>query len=160
MKLRQAISLDTLIAVILCHAAIGIAQSQPQLPESCGPIVTKLMSTTPEQRVEEFVALDLDTQYITYICAMRYVHPRIIELSIPLAERGAEAAKYLQKKLAEAPDDRSVVDIAIVFAMMQVNRTYNVNADAALRTLLERRLTAVSPEFTLRAQDLLTEFGK
>ena len=93
-------------------------------------------------RVERLRHYSLDDQYELFRSGMD-IEPPMMDLAIPIAERGAGAVPFLLGQLNASGDDRTVVDILLVFEDMATSRSYDVTSDAALMARIESKVSAL-----------------
>lgn len=91
--------------------------------------------------------MELDRQYIIYVCGNQEVHPPTMYLVEPFAKEGGIAVPFLTKKLTETRRDSSVRDIIYVFSEMQTRKTYDVVGDKALLGLIKKRASEIQDKF-------------
>lgn len=93
------------------------------------------------ETLERFDTYDLETRYRIYICAVQSLHPPLALMTVRFAEGGEEAGHFLAHKLELTTYDLTIFDIVVAFAMMQTNRTFDASLDAALMSLIERKVS-------------------
>jgi hypothetical protein len=87
-------------------------------------------------RVERLRQLPLEQQYKVFRYGNDVIHPPLMDLADPIAERGAAAVPFLLKQLRADRDDIATRDILLIFVRMYHLRTYDVKSDDALMKTL------------------------
>jgi hypothetical protein len=88
-------------------------------------------SEPPATRVERSRKLSLEQQYLVFRYGNDVIHPPLMDLAEPIADRGKEAVPFLFEA-ASAGWPRHIRDIVWVFTLMALSRTYDVKSDPAL----------------------------
>ncbi|MDB5932955.1 MAG: hypothetical protein JWQ01_299 [Massilia sp.] len=100
-----------------------------------------------EQRQVEFARLDIERQYLTYLCGNQKIHPPTLYLAESFAKVGAQGVPFLMAKLYLTKSDMTIRDIIYVFAWMQRLKTYNVVTDKLLIGLLWKKTSEIHDDF-------------
>jgi hypothetical protein len=90
-------------------------------------------SEPPATRVERSRKLSLEQQYLVFRYGNDVIHPPLMDLAEPIADRGKEAVPFLLKQLQLDGRDISIRDIVWVFTLMALSRTYDVKSDPAIQ---------------------------
>lgn len=127
----------------------------------CSQIAKPYFSRHIERDTEEYRTLDLETQYVIYICSQLRAEPPRLELAEVLSERGESAVPFLTAKLQEARSEQTVRAMIDVLYVMHRRGRYDVRADAALMSLLRTKLAAMreGPDRSL-VEDWLDELER
>jgi hypothetical protein len=96
-----------------------------------------------ETRVARLRQYPLETQYKIFRYGNDVVHPPLMDLAIPIAERGAGAVPFLIARLRADEDDFTVRDILRIVLEMKYLNTYDVKSDEALMHALSERTTTM-----------------
>lgn len=117
------------------------------IPElsGCPPVAVDYFTRHDWRDTHEFSSLDLDTQYIIFLCGQQRMGPARLELSEAMAMEGAPAALFLRQKLARATDDYTIRDIINVLTLMQRRGTFRVTDDAELLQLMHAKANSMRP---------------
>lgn len=91
-------------------------------------------------RVERSRQLSLEQQYQVFRYANDVIHPPLMDMADPIAERGKEAVPFLLKQLQVDETDIAVRDIVLIFERMALLRTYDVKSNPALLDALIARV--------------------
>jgi hypothetical protein len=121
--------------------------SEPPTASECGPLVTSFFQLSAKEQATAFSALDLDRQYVTYICGMKSIHPPALHLALEFAEEGKVAFPFLATQLRKTQEDSHFRYIVYVFRYMQRLQTYDVVAEKDLMLYLKQRTNEVRDEF-------------
>ncbi|MGB2715990.1 MAG: hypothetical protein WBC51_17545 [Vicinamibacterales bacterium] len=94
-------------------------------------------------RVERARKLPLDQQYKLFRYGNDVIHPPLMDMPIPIAERGKEAVPFLLEQLQTDDDDRAAEDILLVFYRMASLGTYPVKSDSTVMDALRTRVASL-----------------
>ena len=122
------------ILVLACFIALGC--------ESHG-LEESFFKQPLANRVERLRQYRLEDQYKIFRYGMDRKEPPLMDLSIPIAERGATAVAFLQDQLSSTSDDITIRDILIVLERMASYHTYDVKSDTALMTTLASKVSGM-----------------
>jgi len=112
----------------------------------------------PEDRKKMFSSFDIETQYNVYICGVQSYHPPMLYLAIPFASQGKPVADLLKVKLARASDDLTIHDIIVVFAEMNRQKSYMIEANKDLHVLLKSKVAAMKdPHWKQSSEQMLAK---
>ncbi|UVT15734.1 MAG: hypothetical protein H8K04_18345 [Nitrospira sp.] len=93
-----------------------------------------------------FSTMDLERQYVTYMCGMKSTHPPPFHLALEFAREGKVAFPFLAKKLRETQEDSYFRYIVWVLSDMQQEQTYDVVAEKELMLYMRKRADEVRNE--------------
>jgi hypothetical protein len=96
-----------------------------------------------KDRVERLRQCSLKDQYKIFRYGNDVIHPPVMALANPIAERGAGAIPFLLSELERNHDDMTTRDMVLIFVTMASSRSYDVKSDLALMTLLSSRVEAI-----------------
>ena len=91
-------------------------------------------------RVERSRTLSLDQQYLVFRYGNDVIHPPLMDLADPIAERGEGAVPFLLKQLQLDDSDIAIRDIVLIFERMALLRIYDVKSDQAVLDALIARI--------------------
>ena len=87
-------------------------------------------------RIERLRQLPLEEQYEIFRYGNDVIHPPLMDLADPIAERGATAVPFLIRQLKIEQDDLATRDILLIFNRMARLKAYDVRADKVLMETL------------------------
>jgi hypothetical protein len=93
--------------------------------------------------VEQLRTYPLEQQYKIFRYGNDVVEPPLMELAVPIAERGATAIPFLTAQLNTDSDDFAVRDIVLILDKMALLKTYDVKGDTQLMTIAEARISGM-----------------
>jgi hypothetical protein len=93
-----------------------------------------------ETRVERSRQLSLEEQYKVFRYGNDVVHPPLMDLADPIAERGRAAVAFLLSQLDGDHRDTATRDILLVFERMAFLKSYDVKADQVVMKTLSARV--------------------
>lgn len=82
----------------------------------------------------------LEQQYLIYRYGMDVIHPPLMDLADPIAEKGVVAIPFIRGKLQDDPGDLAVRDILLILDRMISLKSYDVASDTALIDNLQKRV--------------------
>jgi hypothetical protein len=94
-------------------------------------------------RVERMRQYSLEDQYRIFRYGNDKIEPPDLALANPIAEKGASAIPFLTEQLKSSTDDLAVRDILLILRTMLRFNTYEVKQDAALMSVLEKRISTM-----------------
>jgi hypothetical protein len=94
-------------------------------------------------RVERARRLSLEEQYKVFRYGNDVIHPPLMDMADPIAERGKAAIPFLLDQLRSDDDDLAVRDILLVFSRMAGLGTYPVKSDSTVMTALRARVATM-----------------
>jgi len=107
-------------------------------------------------RGEVLRAYSLEDQYRIFRYGNDVVHPPLLTLADPIAERGKEAIPFLKAHLESETDDTSLRDILHILKEMKRLGTFDAKGDEELvRTLTTRVAKVGSKEWRAVCEDML-----
>jgi len=143
-----ALQMLSLAASFNCQAA----EAPSPASTNCEPLYASFFAEpNATKRQEEFRRLDLDQQFVVYLCGNQKMHPPTIYLAETFAEQGGKIVPFLAEKLATANTDSTIRDIVDVFAWMARLKTYDVASDTSLMKLMENRSLDVKNDIWRKA---------
>lgn len=92
-------------------------------------------------RVERARKLPLEQQYKLFRYGNDVIHPPLMDMAIPIAERGKAAVPFLLEQLHTDDDDLAAEDILLVFYRMAALGTYPVKSDPTVMDALQARVS-------------------
>lgn len=119
-------------ASILCLTVVGVACQHHEFEEK----FFKQLAN----RVERSRQLTLEQQYRVFRYGNDVIHPPLMDLADPIAERGASAVPFLIEQLKKDETDVGVRDILLIFNRMVRLKTYDVKSDRPLMSTLTARV--------------------
>ena len=110
----------------------------------CGPWLGPNFFGLPhEERIAQFEQLDIETQYILFLCASRIIHPRNYDIINAFAKGGEAKAQYLYNKLNETSSAGTIDSIVSILGYMHRNKLYNVQENAGLTILMSEKIDSM-----------------
>jgi len=94
-------------------------------------------------RVDRLRQYSLADQYKIFRYGNDVKEPPAMELSGPIAERGAAAVPFLMDQLNASADDIAVRDILSIFERMESSGSYDVKANISLMQLLAAKVSGM-----------------
>jgi hypothetical protein len=126
-------------AIVALIFVSGCLRSDPAVG-SCDDLLRGDRGDREREVHQQFNTYPLETRYRLYICGSQAAHAPW-GLEVPFAEGGEEAARFLSTKLEETTYDPTILDIVVVFAMMQTMQTFDATTDPHLMQTIEERIT-------------------
>jgi len=71
------------------------------------------------------------------------MHPPLMNLAKPIAERGAMAVPFLLDQLNSQPDDITILGILLIFKTMASSKSCDLKSDAALMSTLASKVSGM-----------------
>ena len=126
----------TLRIVLSCACLIAIGCENHELEQAFfrQPLAT---------RVERLRQYPLADPYKIFRYGNDKKEPPLMDLAIPIAERGRTAIPFLLTQLDSQADNITIRDILWIFARMASSRSYDVKSDAALMATLISRVSGM-----------------
>ena len=97
-------------------------------------------------RVERARQLPLAEQYKVFRYSNDVIHPPLMDMADPIAERGAAAVPFLLSELKNSHDDIAVRDILLIFERMARLKTYDVKSDQDVMQTFNSRIPRMRNE--------------
>lgn len=123
----------SLIAVLLISSACSFNFTESDFFE--------LPSNELEQKFSEY---PLEEQFRLFRYGNDKLEPPYVELADPIAKRGNEAVPFLLTKLESETDELGIRDIVLIFEMMAYYKSYNVNEDQRLMSLVSSKIATMT----------------
>ncbi len=96
------------------------------------------------------MSLDLEAQYATYLCAVQYVEPALMNYGWYIGAQGATVVRVLEDHLADTQSAATVRDIVYVFYTMQRQDSYDVANDADLLHRIDMAIDRIDNSTALK----------
>lgn len=96
-------------------------------------------------RLERIKHYCLPDQYRIYRYAHDEMEPPLLDMAVPIAEKGATAIPFLTEQLKTDKDDLAVRDIVYLLEKMRRMKTFDARTDPALIELLKSRIFSMKP---------------
>jgi hypothetical protein len=142
------IGMVAVVAIVIVVIGYGLfSRATGSGWSECGWLSLTFFSQSNDEAMREFSLMSLPRKYKTYICAEQYRHPPAIEFAIKFASEGESAVPFLKEELMAATDDLTIRDIVLMFFEMYRTKSYDVSADSALMSLLEKKTHSISDPF-------------
>jgi hypothetical protein len=136
----------SLIAVCLLLACVGWAKP-PDVPSRvCKELSRTYFRQSQAELMNSLASLDLEKQYVIYLCGSQYKHPPILSLVKPFASQGQPVVDMLRSKVGTSRSDLTVRDILRVFVEMKRQKIFDARNDADLMRLLDERVQEMKSE--------------
>jgi hypothetical protein len=116
---------------------------------SCGgrSVASKFFEGPPQNREERIRAYPLEDQYSIFRYGNDVIHPPLLELADPIAERGRDVVPFLMRKLEGDPDPATALrDTLLIFERMQGLKSYDIRSDENLMATLQSKVEAFKSE--------------
>jgi hypothetical protein len=126
-----------LYALLFCMVASVCLGADPVPSFFDGPI------KTDRERLRQY---PLPEQYKLFRYGNDVIHPPLIHLADPIAERGKEAVPFLLDRLAEDSSDLAIRDSIQIFKRMSLLRTYPVKEDKDLMDVLTQKVRGMKDD--------------
>ena len=94
-------------------------------------------------RVERLRKYSLEDQYKIFRYGNDKIEPPLMDLAIPIAERGRKAVPFLMDRLNAKADDETVIDVVLIFDRMALSKSYDVKDDATVMSALSAKVAGV-----------------
>jgi hypothetical protein len=112
-------------------------------------------------RVERARKLTLDQQYKVFRYGNDVIHPPLMDMADPIAERGKAAIPFLLEQLRADDDDLAARDILLIFSRMAALGTYSVKSDPTVMNALHARVASMkNTERRTAAERTLKRIGE
>lgn len=94
-------------------------------------------------RIDRLRQYPLEEQYRIFRYGNDEIHPPLIGLAKPIAERGGDAVSFLLGQIKPPADDIAIRDVLQVFETMESIKSYDVKSDEVVMEALRTRVAAM-----------------
>lgn len=95
-------------------------------------------------RIDRLRQLSLEEQYRVFRFGNDEIHPPLIGLALPIAEKGREAVPFLLEQIEPSTEDVAARDILQLFETMESIKSYDVKSDAVVMDALRDLVASMS----------------